>query len=414
MVIEKKTFWILLLFVFVPALTNGQTLKASGKYKGEITDSNSKEPLENVYVILNGTSEGTITNFGGYFEISIPAGVGADTLRISHLGYSLKKVALHELNQQALNLISLTPSLTMLQEVVISAGVSPSEILEKVRENLNTNFSQKPFSSQLFYRHQMDSNDSLQYIEEAAIDFYDAKGFKREAKSKISKGKFLQVKQLRKSTSRDSNQNVSLWDLPVFWTSDPILSINNLLTKSQEKDYSLKVIGRKVYGDAEVIEIDFSCLKPTVSNTGYGFPSPLSYDGKLFVDIKTYAIIKYVATVKWKEKLVSDKKFLGRFNVSTPSNFKRSAEVEFSYKKFAGSYFLHYAKMRDHLRFIDAKKGDSITRSYNNELLNVRTNVQTPKILSETVLRVDTKDIPFDPTFWETFNFISEVRKSNK
>lgn len=410
---KKKPFWIIL-GLLIPASIDAQIQTTTTKYKGEIVDSGTKKPLENVYIILNGTSEGTITNIDGYFEISCPAGVEADSLRISHLGYSLKMVALGDLSRETTNRIALNPQAMVLAEVVISAGLSADEILDKVRQSLNTNFSQKPFSSELFYRHQMDSDDSTQYIEEAAIDFYDAEGFKRQPKSKISKGKFLQMKQLRRSTTRDSKQYISLFDLPVFWTADPILSPENLLTESQEKDYILTLVGRQAYGDINVFEIAFSCLKPTVSNTGYGFPSPVVYDGTLYVDVDTYAVVKYVANIGWKEKLVTDKKFLRRFNVSGPANFVRSAELEFSYKRLTGTYVLHYAKMRDHFKFIHAENGTWTTRSYNKELLNVRTNLENPKVLSESILSVDPKTVPYDPKFWESFNFISEVRKSGK
>jgi hypothetical protein len=410
---KKKISW-LILWLLIPASVSAQIRATTTKYKGEIVDSDTKKPLENVYVILNGTSEGTITNIDGYFEISGPAGVKTDSLRISHLGYSLKMVALRDLSQQTTNRIALDPQAMVLGEVVISAGLSANEILKKVRESLNTNFSQKPFSSELFYRHQMDSDDSIQYIEEAAIDFYDAEGFKRQPKSKISKGKFLQMKQLRRSTSRDSKQYISLWDLPVFWTTDPILSPENLLTESQEKDYILTLVGRQAYGDISVFKIAFSCVKPTVSNTGYGFPSPVVYDGALYVDVDTYAVVKYVANISWKAKLVTDKKFLRRFDVSEPANFVRRAELEFSYKKFSGAYIIHYAKMRDHFKFIHAKTGTWTTRSYIKELLNVRTNLENPKVLSESILSVDPKTVPYDPKFWESFNFISEVRRSGK
>lgn len=405
--------WIIL-WLLIPASVDAQIPTTTAKYKGEIVDSDTKKPLENVYVILNGTSEGTITNIDGYFEISGSAAVNTDSLRISHLGYSLKMVALQDLSQQTTNRIALEPQAMVLGEVVISAGLSAKEILKKMRESLNANFSQGPFSSELFYRHQMDSDDSIQYIEEAAIDFYDAEGFKRQPKSKISKGKFLQMKQLRRSTSRDSKQYISLFDLPVFWTTDPIMSPENLLTESQEKDYILTLVGRQAYGDFNVFEIEFSCLKPTVSNTGYGFPSPAVYDGTLYVDVDTYAVVKYVANISWKEKLVTDKKFLRRFNVSEPANFLRSAELEFSYKNLGGTYVLHYAKMRDHFKFVHTENGTSTTRSYNKELLNVRTNLENPKVLSESILSVDPKTVPYDAEFWESFNFISEVRKKGR
>lgn len=74
----------LLLFVMVPILSFGQT-----KYiiNGRVTDSN-KEPLPGVNVLLSGTSQGTITNVDGYYELSVSS--EESVLTFSFIGFAEK------------------------------------------------------------------------------------------------------------------------------------------------------------------------------------------------------------------------------------------------------------------------------------------------------------------------------------
>lgn len=79
---NTKIFLQLLLFLGIIHLsffTNGQEVK----YLGKVIDSETQKPISNANVILKGTTNGTFTNFHGYFEI-----VGSNQeIVISHVGY---------------------------------------------------------------------------------------------------------------------------------------------------------------------------------------------------------------------------------------------------------------------------------------------------------------------------------------
>jgi TonB-dependent starch-binding outer membrane protein SusC len=98
----------LLLFAISGAMAQGLTVR--GKVSGE-----AGEALPGVTVLLKGTtSNGTVTNVNGQYELSVPDGRG--TLIFSFIGYQNKEVPIN--NQTALN-VTLAPDTKALQEVVV-------------------------------------------------------------------------------------------------------------------------------------------------------------------------------------------------------------------------------------------------------------------------------------------------------
>lgn len=82
--------------------------------RGQITDSDG-EPLIGAIVLIKGTTVGTITDFDGYYEISLPA--DAEAVEINYVGFNLIEFQLDgstELN------IRLEESTLNLQEVIVA------------------------------------------------------------------------------------------------------------------------------------------------------------------------------------------------------------------------------------------------------------------------------------------------------
>ena len=93
---------------------NNQPVKTPIKAKGVVTDANG-EPLIGVSVLIKGTSQGTITNFDGAFEIQAAKG---DVLEFSYVGYESQAITLE--NSNILKII-LSEDSEILEEVVVTA-----------------------------------------------------------------------------------------------------------------------------------------------------------------------------------------------------------------------------------------------------------------------------------------------------
>ncbi len=81
------------LLVCVGILLMGvSSLWAQRRISGTITDAASGEPLIGANVLVVGTGEGTVTDFDGKYELSVPAGY--DRLQFSYTGYTSQEIAL--------------------------------------------------------------------------------------------------------------------------------------------------------------------------------------------------------------------------------------------------------------------------------------------------------------------------------
>ena len=111
-----KQFLIGMLMFFTSLTTFAQVT-------GKVVDAETKESLPGATVMLNGTSDGVITDFEGSFSISAEKGT---TLVVSYVGYGTQEVvAINGMN------ISLNPATNQLGEVVVTSGVID---VAKVRE----------------------------------------------------------------------------------------------------------------------------------------------------------------------------------------------------------------------------------------------------------------------------------------
>ena len=110
----------LLLFVFI-AVLGVTTSFAQGKVMGTIIDSDLGSPMPGTNVVVDGTTNGVITDFDGNFEITVDNNSGS--LNISYVGFTTRKVN-YKLKNGAANLgnVALTVDAASLDEVIITGS----------------------------------------------------------------------------------------------------------------------------------------------------------------------------------------------------------------------------------------------------------------------------------------------------
>ncbi len=110
---------VLLLFI---NLIQGQTT-----FSGKILDQETNEPLPGVNIVIQGTSEGIVTDFNGDFEFRTNTQLPF-TVEVSSLGFGTKTIQVTT-NNQSISL-SLEVSGENLDEIVISASRRPQKVQE--------------------------------------------------------------------------------------------------------------------------------------------------------------------------------------------------------------------------------------------------------------------------------------------
>ncbi len=103
-----------------------QQIQVSGK----VTDARSGDPIPLANVIVPGTSQGTTTDFLGYYSFTIEG--PADSLVSSYIGYTTKAKALIAGSSQTLN-FQLKEQVEFLEELVFVAEENPAfSIMDQV------------------------------------------------------------------------------------------------------------------------------------------------------------------------------------------------------------------------------------------------------------------------------------------
>lgn len=111
---KQTSFRLLTVLAALILLTPPFRLSAQNQtVSGVVTDADTGEPLVAAGVVVQGTSEGTVTDIDGNYTIKVPANA---TLEFSSLGYKTQTVPVN--GRSAVN-ISLSPDSTLLEGVVM-------------------------------------------------------------------------------------------------------------------------------------------------------------------------------------------------------------------------------------------------------------------------------------------------------
>jgi hypothetical protein len=153
----KKGF--LLLNILLLGTLNYSSWAQTTKIRGQIVDSETKEPLPFVNISFKGTTIGTTSDFEGHYflETRTPT----DSLHISFVGYKERVFKIQKASFQTLN-IELTSEAFNLDEIVITPGENPAHILlrkiiAKKEDNNPSRFDSYQYES--YTKMEMDLNN---------------------------------------------------------------------------------------------------------------------------------------------------------------------------------------------------------------------------------------------------------------
>lgn len=229
------------------------------KLLGQVRDAKTGEDIAFASVGLTGTSLGTVSNADGSFALFVPAGLQADSVRVSCLGYASASVLVRGVALA----VRLTPQPHLLATVLVTALPRPEVIVQRAREHILTNYPQQANSMQLYTRSRHWHNYSLHTTQEAAMDFYDQEGYRRGSWEHAEKQRFLQLREQRQIGPEPSEPPL-YW---LLWSQDPVLTERNPLEPGPGRHYRLTLTGQTEYDGHPVYEVGFVCERPSAYTT---------------------------------------------------------------------------------------------------------------------------------------------------
>lgn len=369
---------------------------------GRLLDAQTGAPVSFASVGLRGTTLGTVSNTEGNFLLFIPADQAThDTVQVSCLGYGSVRLPLARLAADKELVVKLKPQAHLLGEVLVKAPMSAAAMVAKAREQLATNYPQAAHSMQFFYRFKDILGDSVRCREEAAVDFYDATGYRRGSWERGADTRFTQVRQLRRhATGLYRQQEIS--DMWQIWARDPVLTTRNPLSEGPGSHFTFTRVGETEYNGRLIHEIRFECRKPNAFTTPYAYPSPASFEGRLFIDADNYAVVKYEAFTTWDTLRIKNKKVLRRFGFDGPVRESRRAYDVYQYEQTGGQYYLKYSRHYYPTDFVRVATGQKITHIEAYDLLTTSLELQRPVVLQQSLTHA-TGQVPYREEFWSNY-----------
>lgn len=153
-------FYVISLMLFM-----GSILSAQNTIRGIVTDAETNQPIQHLFVIGNASGKTTVTNSEGRFQINCT--VEDTNLVFKHLNYFTQEIPID--NKKTLN-VSMKVASEDLEEIVILNTSIRNEINRVIKA------SQARFSKNLklnaYYRELMYINGTMYEYEDAELDYY--------------------------------------------------------------------------------------------------------------------------------------------------------------------------------------------------------------------------------------------------
>lgn len=357
-----------------------------------LVDDTSKEGISFANIYILGTSKGVATNSQGEFIFTASSLQGNERIVLSSIGYRSDTISVVEYNK---NLVfALKPiSYTLGAVEIRSKPLTAKEIVKKAESRITQNYIQQPVFQEFFFRESNYEEDSLFSNEEATVVVYDPDGYKpANHPTRNLKGKILQFRNTTSNIAEDMWAGVgSVW---LVLTHDLVLDKSNVLHRPSYYDLNLE--GIQIFEGRRVFEITFDCKRPGSFTTGFGYPSPISASGKLFIDAETYAVLRLETNVSRKPHR---SKRLPHFTHDPYGH-----HIIQVYKQIEGKYLLSYSRQVNYGIWTNSISKTSAKNVFIREMLLTEVFKSYSTEIAIPLSSIKSAPVATDKVFWERHN----------
>ncbi len=366
--------------------------------RGRVVDAETNQPLVFAGIAVQGSNVSTITNLDGEFTLKLPEGE-TGKLEFSYVGYKNKVMAIEEMKTNGQrNLIALETAMIPIKEVIVKPLI-PEEILEKVISRFNDNYPLIANDMTGFYRETIRKNRNYISIGEAVVEVFKApyQSDLRYDAVRIYKG--------RKSNDVEKMDTV-LFKLQGGPTTtlylDVVKNPETFLTKESLSQYDLELSNIAMIDDRTNYVINFY-QKPSIS-------TPL-YQGRLFIDIETYA----VAQVEFSFNLENKELAASMFIRKKPMGMQVTPELTsymVRFREIDGKWYFTHSRAEVKFKVDWKKKLFNTNYTTMSELaITDRTEEDVVKFSNKERMKPSdffTEEVAAfaDPDFWGDYNVI--------
>ena len=371
------------------------------QFKGTILDSKTRNELIFASITVSGTSISTISNSEGKFSIKIPNEKQHLSLIISFLGYKNKVIPISDLKPEK-NMLYLEPSDTILEEVVVKM-TDAKQIFLGVLKNRSQNYGDSPIQMTGFYRETIRKRRTYVSLSESILSI-QKQAFSSDLQDEINlfKGRKnadytkLDTVNFKLQGGPYSALYIDLIKYPRFIFSEDAFDIY---------DFNIEDITQ--IDDNQVLVLAFK-QKPSIE-------SPLYY-GKMFIDVKSLAIVSATFQLNVEDKIKSALLFT-RKKPAGVDLYPTEVRYQINFRQQNGKWIFAYSRGDLNFKLNWEKRIFNTVYSTTFEMAgtdwknqDIQENQSTQKLTSNVIMSDKVRSLA-DPDFWGEYNII-EPEKS--
>lgn len=373
------------------------------QYKGEVVDSQSKNPLVFASISLEGANISTVSNTEGSFLLKVPKETTSGNVMVAFLGYKTRIIPLSQLRPEK-NTIELDVSITRLEEVDITIPRSAENLVRETLQRKGENYFDDPTLMTAFYRETIKKRRKNVSLSEAVVNIYKTPytSAKRDA---------VQLYKARKSTDYSKLDTVvlKLQGGPYNALFVDIMKYPEYIFASDRiSDYRFSFDRSTRINDKLIFVVNFK-QRPEITE-------PL-YQGKLFIDAENKILTSAIYSLNITNQAMASRMFVRR-KPRNASVYPEEVAYRVDYREKDGRWYYSYSNVLLEFKVDWDRKLFNSVYSMTAEMAitdwekNMDGNMPKGKERIRSNIIMTDEAIGFsDPDFWGEYNII-EPEKS--
>ncbi len=388
----------ILVFLVVQTSVVAQDDKSTdfNEYKAMIVDGKTKKALEYASVSVSNSNISTISNLEGVFLLKVPAALKNEQVIITYLGYQNKEIPLSSFGEGEMK-ISMEESFEELPDVNL-VEADPISVLKKVIERRKSNSYTEPIIVKAFYRESIKKRRTYASLSEAVVDVYK--------QQRGAQGDYVTLEKSRKSTDYRKIDTLVIklqggpynnLSMDMIRNQDLFFSADMLDIYKFTFDKMINMENRNVY------VIDF-VQRPSIVEP--------FYKGKLYIDTKSFALVKSVFSLNLSN-LETAKKFFVKKKPMNADVIPLDTKYIVDYKEINGKWHFSYSRIELSFKIDWDKKLFNSIYHVAIEMATTDWKDNTQKVMIKnrdrmrrSVILTDQTSGFSDPKFWGELNVI--------
>ncbi|MEM7512658.1 MAG: carboxypeptidase-like regulatory domain-containing protein [Bacteroidota bacterium] len=358
------------------------------QFSGTVLSQESKQGIPYATLRVRGHKIATITNQGGDFSLKVPLALLEEQelqLEVSSIGFEALSMSLTTSNPVLE--ISLTPKPYQLGEVFIyDRELNARDLLKEALRKIPENYIDNSFTMDVFYRHYCKEGGQYGRLIEAAAEIAQPGGYTGQLRSKAKNYLRAEIKGLRRSFDFTRFSTFSHLPIALYQTMEQdVARYHGLLGKSiRDKSFEVTYLDATSWNGEMVWVI--LCEKKGVYR------------------VKSYVLAHNLAIVRVETE---QKRY---FPIEGASSWRTQRYV-MEYRQLEDRYHLSFLKNQGDLliTYWDSTGTVSSKQKHQHDVSILVNSVR--KGARELPLRKEPDwdelaGIPYQPTFWESYNII--------